>query len=37
MNYSKHIYNGNQYANLFTFRWKGVVYMYILVATNIND
>ena len=32
MNYNKHIYNENQYANLFTFRRKGV-YLY-LVATN---
>ena len=24
MNYNKHIYNENQYENLFTFRWKGV-------------
>ena len=33
MNCNKDIYNENQYADLFTFRRKGV-YIIILVATN---
>ena len=32
MNYNKHIYNENQYGNLFTFRREGVCIY--LVATN---